>query len=74
MADEPKADPMHMLLAVIGVMAALIILWFLSGAYKNADLRGIFLAPPAPVGPGGAYGPQIGQQNQNYTDPNQQTQ
>jgi hypothetical protein len=55
-------------------MAALIILWFLSGAYKNADLRGIFLAPPAPVGPGGAYGPQIGQPNQNYTDPNQQTQ
>lgn len=59
MADEKeKGDPMQMLWLVLGVMVILIALWFASGAYKNADLKGIFLAPPAPIGPGGAYGPQ----------------
>ncbi len=71
MADEPKGDPMQMLLAVLGIMAILVILWFASGAYKKADLRGLFLAPPPPVGPGGAYGPQVGKPNPNYTNPNQ---
>ncbi len=59
MADEKeKGSPMKMLWTVLGAMAILVVLWFASGAYKNADLRGIFLAPPAPVGPGGAYGPK----------------
>ncbi|TSC68700.1 MAG: hypothetical protein G01um101456_528 [Parcubacteria group bacterium Gr01-1014_56] len=59
MADEKeKGDPMKMLWLVLGVMAILVGLWFASGAYKNADLTGVFLAPPAPVGPGGGYGPQ----------------
>lgn len=59
MADEkPKTDPAKLLMAVLGAMALLIFFWFASGAYKNADLRGIFLAPPAPLGPGGSYGPQ----------------
>ncbi len=61
MADEKVGeDPMKLLLMVLGGMALLVFFWFMSGAYKNADLRGIFLAPPAPIGPGGAYGPQIG--------------
>lgn len=39
------------------LLAGLIFIWFYTGGYKNADLRGIFLAPPAPVGSGEAYGP-----------------
>lgn len=58
-----------MLLAALGL---LIFFWFMSGGYENADLRGIFLAPPAPLGPGDAYGPQIGQPNEYYTNPNPQ--
>jgi hypothetical protein len=50
-------------LSVLGVLALLVILWFANGGYQRADLRGIFLAPPAPVGPGNAYGPNIGEQN-----------
>ncbi|HVU79975.1 MAG TPA: hypothetical protein VHD37_01270 [Candidatus Paceibacterota bacterium] len=53
-------DPMQLLVMVLGAMALLVFFWFASGAYKNADLRGIFIAPPAPIGPGGSYGPQIG--------------
>ena len=76
MADEKpkKDDPMQMLLMVLGFLAVLIFLWFYTGAYKNADLRGVFISPPPPVGPGGAYGPQIGKPNPNTTNPNQQTQ
>ena len=61
MADEPETSPFQLFWMVLGFMAILIGLWFASGAYKKADLRGIFLAPPAPLGPGNAYGPQIGQ-------------
>lgn len=68
MAEE-KGDgggPIQMLWMVIGFMAVLIFLWFYSGAYKDADLRGIFLAPPAPLGPGDAYGPQVGTESEFY--------
>ena len=72
MADEKeKSDPMKMLWLVLGVMSIIVVLWFASGAYKNADLKGMFLAPPAPLGPGGAYGPQVGEPNSNYTETNQ---
>lgn len=50
-------------LSVLGFIAILVILWFANGGPKKADLRGLFLAPPAPVGPGNAYGPQVGQPN-----------
>lgn len=50
-------------LSVLGMIAILIILWFANGGAQRADLRGIFLAPPAPLGPGDAYGPQLGQPN-----------
>lgn len=50
-------------LSVLGFIAIIIILWFANGGPQRADLRGIFLAPPAPLGPGNAYGPQIGEQN-----------
>ncbi len=59
MADEkkPSGGPMDMVWWVLGMLAILIFFWFYTGAYKNADLKGIFLAPPAPVGPGGSYNP-----------------
>jgi len=74
MAEEKKedgGDPMDMLWWVLGIMAIIIFFWFATGAYKNTDLRGVFLAPPAPLGPGDAYGPQIGEPNPAYTDPTQ---
>lgn len=76
MADDHGGgeSPVQLLVMLIGALALLIFFWFASGGYKNADLRGLFISPPPPVGPGGAYGPQIGKPNPNYTDPNQQTQ
>ena len=53
---------------LLGIMAIIIFFWFATGAYKNTDLKGVFLTPPVPLGTGEAYGPQIGEPNQN--DPN----
>jgi hypothetical protein len=67
MADEKEAgSPFQLLWTVLAFMGILIFLWFASGAYKNADIKGLFLAPPPPVGPGGSYGPQLGEPNPNY--------
>lgn len=66
MAEEEKKDSQsagQAALSILGMIAILIILWFANGGPERADLRGIFLAPPAPVGPGNAYGPQVGQPN-----------
>jgi hypothetical protein len=71
MADEkPKpGDPMELVWFVLGALAIIIGLWLYSGAYKNADLKGLFLAPPPPVGPGGSYGPS--DTNNYYNNPTQ---
>lgn len=59
MAEEKKAaDPLRDFWIVLGFFALMVALWFFSGANSLADLRGIFLAPPQPVGSGEAYGPQ----------------
>ena len=65
MADEEKKGESagQAALSILGFLAILIILWFANGGPSRADLRGLFLAPPAPLGPGGAYGPQVGQPN-----------
>jgi hypothetical protein len=69
MADAPKSgSPFTLLFIVIGAVAVLVILWFINGGPSKADLRGLFLEPPAPLGPGGAYGPQIGTTSQYYND------
>ena len=49
----------EMLIFVFGGFAVLVALWLWTGGAKHADLRGIFLNPPAPIGSGGAYGPTI---------------
>lgn len=61
MAEESKGGgPVTDAVIFIGVLILLIAVWFARGAASAADLRGIFLHPPLPVGPGGAYGSQIG--------------
>lgn len=62
MADEkPKgAGPMGDVIFILGVIGVLIVLWFAQGVHKAADVKGIFLHPPAPVGQGGSYGPALG--------------
>lgn len=67
MAEEEKKGETagQAALYVLGVIAFLAILWYANGGASRADLRGIFLAPPAPVGPGNAYGPQAGRPNPN---------
>lgn len=67
MADEEGGggNPLNDLLFLVGALAVLIALWFVGGGSKKADLRGIFLAPPPPIGHGGAYGPQIGSTTNN---------
>lgn len=42
---------------LLGLFALLVFAWFYTGGPEKTDLRGIFLAPPAPVGSGEAYGP-----------------
>lgn len=60
MADENGGTSgVEMLIFVFGGFAALVALWLFTGGPQHADLRGIFLYPPAPLGPGGAYGPTI---------------
>ena len=62
MADENKGGgPGEMALFLFGGLVVLIALWFVNGGPQRADLKGIFLAPPAPLGTGGAYGPQVGE-------------
>jgi len=61
MADEPtKGNPTEDALWFFGILAILVALWYFAGGPGKADLRGLFLAPPAPLGTGDAYGPQFG--------------
>lgn len=61
MADEPSSgSPWEIVLFVGAILLVLVILWYRNGGPDKADLRGLFLAPPAPIGNGGAYGPQVG--------------
>jgi hypothetical protein len=54
---ESGPGPMGDLLLFLGFLAILVLFWLHSGGDKRADIRGIFIHPPAPVGAGGAYGP-----------------
>jgi hypothetical protein len=62
MAEEKGGhDPMHDVFFIGGILVVAIALWFVSGGPERADLRGIFLSPPTPIGTGDAYGPQVGE-------------
>lgn len=69
MADAPKGPtPTEDALWFFGILAALIVLWYFAGGPGKADLRGLFLSPPAPLGNGEAYGPQLnGTENSTTT-------
>lgn len=63
MADEKKGGgPAQDALFIIGLLVILIIAWFVTGGPERADLKGIFLAPPTPLGTGESYGPQVGEE------------
>lgn len=64
MADDEKkagSSVMEDALFVFGGLAVLVVVWYLLGGPGRADLKGLFLAPPAPLGSGEAYGPQFGE-------------
>jgi hypothetical protein len=69
MADEENkgGGPLSDLMFIVLGLVALAVLWFASGGPQKADLRGIFLQPPAPLGGGNAYGPQLGGTNAQPT-------
>lgn len=63
MADKEEGhDPMQEVWFIVGLLVVLLVLWYAQGGPKRADLRGIFLAPPPPLGSGQSYGPQLGDQ------------
>lgn len=66
MADENGSSmgDIEMLVFVFGGFALLVAIWFFTGGAEKADLRGIFLKPPAPIDSGDAYGPTIQNNNQ----------
>lgn len=72
MADEPKADVAGDAMWFLGILAILVVLWYFAGGPGKTDLRGLFLAPPAPLNSGDAYGPQFGtstMESSEYTYP-----
>lgn len=69
MADEKGPNVAEDALFFVGFMVVLVVLWYFAGGPGKADLRGLFLAPPAPLGTGEAYGPQIGTSTENEPDP-----
>ncbi len=64
--ESEGGSAMSTAIFVFGGVILLIIVWYLSGGASRADLRGIFLQPPTPLGNGNAYGPQIGSSTKNY--------
>lgn len=78
MADDEKpkgGGPMSDLMFVVVGLVLLIVLWYANGGPQKADLRGIFLQPPAPLGGGNAYGPDTSSsttpQQPDYSNYNQ---
>ena len=57
------------LMFVVVGLVILIILWYANGGPQKADLRGIFLNPPAPIGNGQSYGPQYGTSTVDTSQP-----
>jgi len=57
----------EMLIFVFGGFAVLVALWLFLGGPKHADLKGLFLAPPPPLGTGKSYGPTIKPQYNSTT-------
>jgi hypothetical protein len=70
MADAPSGGgPAEDAFFIIGILIVLFVIWIARGGYNAQNLRGIFLAPPPPLGTGNSYGPQL----QTASTTNQQT-
>lgn len=70
MADEEKKyDAMGDVWLFVGFLVILVALWYAAGGPGKADLRGLFIAPPQPLGSGAAYGPQIGSSTEQVSAP-----
>jgi len=52
---------------VVGLVI-LVVLWYANGGPQKADLRGVFLQPPAPLGGGNAYGPDFASSTTDYSN------
>lgn len=62
MADEEKKESVFSdAFFVIALLVILVWVWYMSGGPGRAELGGLFLAPPPPIGSGESYGPQIGE-------------
>jgi hypothetical protein len=62
MAEEGGGHhPIQDVLFIVGLLLVLIVLWFVNGGPERADLKGIFLEPPPPLGTGESYGPEFGE-------------
>jgi hypothetical protein len=55
---------------VVGLVL-LLVLWYANGGPQKADLRGVFLQPPTPLGNGAAYGPDVASSTTYYSNTNQ---
>ncbi len=54
---------------LLGGLAVLVALWFYTGGPGKADLRGLFVAPPQPLGSGESYGPTFGSSTDSTGSP-----
>ena len=62
MADEKEGSDMsagQVFLIFLLCLAGLVGVWYYTGGPEKADLGGLFLAPPPPIGSGEAYGPEF---------------
>lgn len=67
--DAPKpTSPKDDALWFFAILAVLVVLWYFAGGPGKADLRGLFLSPPSPLGSGDAYGPQLNNADATSTD------
>lgn len=58
MSDAPaKGSPTDDALWFLAMLAILVGLWYFAGGPGKADLKGLFLSAPEPLGTGEAYGP-----------------
>lgn len=62
------------LMFIVGIIVVLVVIWFATGGPSRADLRGIFVKPPAPLDTGDAYGPTIGNSSSTIQGPSADTQ
>lgn len=54
------------LMFVVVGLVLLVVLWYANGGPQKADLRGVFLQPPVPLGGGNAYGPDFASSSVDY--------